>query len=327
MAPNISNQPRCSHCEKSIKDNQPSISCRSCLSWFHKGCSGLTNPEFNKQASLWNKSKETTWACNPCLNLMKSESTNKQTPTSHPRRSIGPGAAPPHAAVTNVDESSNCLTNNKVSLNDIMEKLLYIESLYTNLLSKYEDQIKINADLRSEIAEIKLGLSTGNRTNNPAVNHGTAGQGQEDVILREILQRQARMNNVVIFNLRLEEGIPESVQISSLLSNGLSRQIEVSNVVTVGRANRNGHKPVKVTLSNSSDVLFVLKNRKVLTDSHQIYIEADLSPAQLGRLREVREELRLRRSNGEKNLILRYSDGIPRITTKNLVPPLPTATC
>lgn len=125
------------------------------------------------------------------------------------------------------------------------------------------------------------------------------------------------MHNLMIFNLHLEEGIPESVQISSLLSNKVARQIEATNVVTVGKPNRNGHKPVKVTLSNSSDVSFVLKNRRIFTDSHQIYIEADLSPAQLKQLQDIKEELRLRRSNGEENLILRYISGVPTIVAKN----------
>jgi len=201
-----------------------------------------------------------------------------------------------------------------------MDKLLHIESQYSNLLSKYEDQIKVNNELRSEIEGIRQELSTYKNSNISAATPVSAPQNP-DGIYQEVLRRQARMNNIVIFNLNLEDDIPKEVQVASLLSDGPTHRIEVRNVVIVGNPNRNGHKPVKVTLSNSSDVSYLLRNRKLYIDSYQIYIEADLSPSQLKYLQDTKEELRRRRSNGEENLILRYIAGVPTITTKNLVPP------
>lgn len=201
-----------------------------------------------------------------------------------------------------------------------MDKLLHIESQYSNLLSKYEDQIKVNNELRSEIEDIRQELSTYKNSNISAATPESAPQNP-DGIYQEVLRRQAHMNIIVIFNLNLEDDIPKEVQVASLLSDGLTHRIEARNVVIVGKPNRNGHKPVNVTLSNSSDVSYLLRNRKLYIDSHQIYIEADLSPSQLKYLQDTKKKLRRRRSNGEENLILRYIAGVPTITTKNLVPP------
>lgn len=312
--------PRCSHCEKLIKDNQPSISCRSCLSWFHKGCSGLTNPEFNKQASLWSRAKETTWTCNPCLNAVKP--SNQPSNTTH-RRSIGPGAPSP-TSVPGEDTG----TPKSISLDDIMEKLLHIESQHTNLLSKYEDQVRINAELRSEIGEIKLKLQLSASGGGDEITtlSGAARQNREEEIVQEVVQRQTRMYNVMIFNFNLEEGIPETTQISTILSSNSGQQIVASNVVSFGKPNRNGCKPVKVTLAKTTDVAFLLKNRRHFADRHRIYIEADLSPAQLKQLQDTKEELRNRRSNGEEDLVLKFVRGIPTITSKNLTSQQSTST-
>lgn len=51
--------------------------------------------------------------------------------------------------------------------------------------------------------------------------------------------------------------------------------------------------------------------------SRQIYIEADLTPLQLGELNNKKQELRTRRANGEVDLVLRYTSGRPSIVTKN----------
>ena len=60
-----------------------------------------------------------------------------------------------------------------VTLKDIMEKLNNMEQQYTTLLTRYEEQIKINADLKSEIAEIQQQLlsvkSSGSITTAPEI--------------------------------------------------------------------------------------------------------------------------------------------------------------
>lgn len=266
---------------------------------------------------MWNKSKETTWTCVSCLDVSIPLSGGQGLcPKS--RRSIGPGAAPPLGNPGD-DVPGAPGGSSQVSLSDIMEKLLQIESQYTDLLQKYEDQIKINAELRSELSEVRQQMSAGKGSHSPQATDRNLDNG----ILSEVFQRQSRMNNLMIFNMRLEEGTPELAQISSMLSVAASRQIEPSNMVKVGQPNRNGHKPIKVVLSNNSDVSAVLKNRKKIIENHQIYIEADLSPAQLKQLRDTKEELQNRRAGGEDNLVLRYVNGVPTISTKNLGLPPP----
>lgn len=259
---------------------------------------------------MWTKSRETTWICTTCLDSNNSQADTRRT---NNRRSIGPGAAPSQDLPDDSDEvPNNSRNHNQVSLNDIMDKLLQIEAKHADLLTKYEVQVKINEELRSEIADIRRQISADNGIVNPANILNS-----DNEIFQEVFQRQTRINNLMVFNLGLEEDTPELVQISSLLSSKVSRPVEASSVVRVGKPNRNGHKPLKVTLTNANDVSTVLKNRRKFIDTHQVYIEADLSPAQLKQLNDTKEELRVRRANGEENLILRFTNGIPILTAKN----------
>lgn len=56
----------CGQCETQINPRSACISCCLCVTWFHKGCSGLANKDFNKHAQMWKKSRKNEWACSAC---------------------------------------------------------------------------------------------------------------------------------------------------------------------------------------------------------------------------------------------------------------------
>lgn len=57
---------RCSCCETEIRRNTASIACSMCLSWFHKGCTGISIKNFNSYQTEWRKSHKHTWVCESC---------------------------------------------------------------------------------------------------------------------------------------------------------------------------------------------------------------------------------------------------------------------
>lgn len=136
-------------------------------------------------------------------------------------------------------------------------------------------------------------------------------------IMTEIFERQKRVNNIMIFNFNLPTEGSDTAQVATLLTELCDHPVEVSRVTKLGKPNRNGHKPLKVILSDTQLVHMVLKNRYKVLTSRQIYIEADLTPLQLSELKSKREELRTRRANGEVDLVLRYTKGQPSIISKN----------
>lgn len=56
----------CMVCLRVIKSNQHAVECSRCCSWIHKGCSGLSNVEFEKVRTLAKKSGSHNWACKSC---------------------------------------------------------------------------------------------------------------------------------------------------------------------------------------------------------------------------------------------------------------------
>lgn len=61
----------------------------------------------------------------------------------------------------------------------------------------------------------------------------------------------------------------------------------------------------------------MLTNIRKLGTRQKVYIEADLTPDQRTELVNLKNDLKLRQRNGEKDLFLKYVNGIPKILSKN----------
>ncbi|KAG5893431.1 hypothetical protein JTB14_017871 [Gonioctena quinquepunctata] len=59
---------------------------------------------------------------------------------------------------TTKTNSNDTNTKQEYTLNDIMKKLMEMDNKYTDLLNKYEEQVKVNEVLKSEILIIKWQL-------------------------------------------------------------------------------------------------------------------------------------------------------------------------
>ena len=88
----------------------------------------------------------------------------------------------------------------------------------------------------------------------------------------------------------------------------------------VNRIGKSGEKPrpMRVVLPDSNIALKVIKQKKKLNNS-PARISADLTFRQRQELKKLYEELNTRKENGEENLSLRYTKGLPYIyCAKNL---------
>lgn len=324
MAPDCSNNLKCSHCEKIIKENSPSISCCVCLSWFHKGCSELTAREFNRQVTLWKKSGETTWTCNSCQS--SSIVDPRAGPTSSRNRlSIGPGATITSPKNISDDNDIGRQNDNQVSLRDIMDKLIGMESRYLDLLGKYDEQVRINADLRSEIAEIKRQLLVN--------NEGTVGKHRmaDDLVgesVREFSERQSRQKNLLIFGAN-ENNSPDgqsrkdsdtALATDVILKAYPDVKLQDVKVFRIGRQDPLKKRPIKVVLGSANDVSAIIRHAnqlKKLDQYKQYSLSFDRTPKQIAEYKALKETLLLRSQKGENNLKIKYIGGIPKIVTLN----------
>lgn len=90
---------QCSSCENIIKESTASIACSLCLSWFHKGCTGLSTKDFNKYSTDWKKNRKHGWTCDECK--------ARKPALGEPRRSINPASTYSTQSSTDVDTREN----------------------------------------------------------------------------------------------------------------------------------------------------------------------------------------------------------------------------
>lgn len=153
---------------------------------------------------------------------------------------------------------------------------------------------------------------------NLAVNQATENQ-----IVDELLDRQFRSKNILIFN--LTDDADHSTNDVCTTKEILSAMDLDYNPVKVVRLGRKSDKPrpLKIVLPEINDVFSVLKNKKKL-QSHSTFnsirISSDKTSQQRNHFNSIRRELDERKSNGELDLSIRYVRGSPTIVknSKNL---------
>lgn len=216
------------------------------------------------------------------------------------------------------------LQSGNLALGEKVEKL---NQDLSNLISAKADHTKsycdaLKADLESRSAELSSEIDI---LNGKITAQGVSTQTvvadppsmDNGGLMQEIFERQKRMNNVMLYNMELLPDIPEATQVSNILQTVTGKQVQVNDVVKLGRPNRNGRKSIKLVLSNHTDVANILKLRSKFISSKRIYVEADLSPGQREDLQRVKDDLERRRSNGEANLVIKFERGKPFIASKN----------
>ncbi|KAG5860753.1 hypothetical protein JTB14_001315 [Gonioctena quinquepunctata] len=123
----------------------------------------------------------------------------------------------------------------------------------------------------------------------------------------EIQDRSTRSSNILIHN--IEESSSRSFK------ERIEQDINVGpfKVWRLGQAS-NRSRLLKVTLSNNSDALFCIKNKRKLSENFpNIRIAADLTPSQRNYMKSIYEQLNERKRKGENNLVVKYRYGIPHI--------------
>lgn len=134
-------------------------------------------------------------------------------------------------------------------------------------------------------------------------------------VIREISDRQQRVCNLMIFNLKKSND--DERLISQLFDEIEANPVQIKQVSRVGKPNKNGHQALRIVLDNPEQVKQVLKGKTKLDKSRGIYINADLTPDQRDYLNTVKSQLRDRIAGGETDLTISYVRGTPQIIKKN----------
>lgn len=140
-------------------------------------------------------------------------------------------------------------------------------------------------------------------------------------LINEILDRQFRANNIILFNLpEVESNTVNPISDESILKQLLKLlqlDIHYNNISRVGIKDASKPRPLKITLPNRNDVFKIFSNQKKLKSNptwSNLHFSSDRTKMQRDLMSKLRQELLHRRSNGENDLIIKYFKGVPIIT-------------
>ncbi|XP_060857669.1 methyl farnesoate epoxidase-like [Metopolophium dirhodum] len=167
-------------------------------------------------------------------------------------------------------------------------------------------------DIKSSLDELKASQEKKISTSQMSTNEN---------LLSEVMERQSRSCNLIIFNL------PESKEDSQTKITDYDQLVTIFNTMEtnptkftchrLGKPNSNTEnksRPLKVVLSNTIEVFTLLRSQAKLRNSpnwSNIRLASDRTTMQRDHMRNLREQLQKRRDNGENDLIIKYNKGIP----------------
>lgn len=146
-------------------------------------------------------------------------------------------------------------------------------------------------------------------------------------IIQEISDREKRKNNIIVFGVKEgacntnNEQIGLDTQLVQDICSSLNVKTEGLSVSRLGkfdRSNTDRRRPIKVCFPSETECTNILRNISKLKTNptfSRLSIFRDRTPLQLQIYKDARAELNERLSNGETNLKIKYSKGLPTIVS------------
>lgn len=195
-------------------------------------------------------------------------------------------------------------------------------TLQVNQINNDIENIKIDYSITQEkIKNIEKEISMLKSTDFPshsASNIKSPFLSYENLIL-ELNERSEREKNVVIV------GVPErndkslnarlthdSEQYMQLISTLIENCPKPNKLMRLGKYVPGKDRPLKICYTNRETPKILLQNRSKLPEKIKMY--SDQTPAQKRYLQHIKDELKRRLEDGEKDLVIKYNKGTPCIT-------------
>ncbi|KAJ3660168.1 hypothetical protein Zmor_004636 [Zophobas morio] len=141
----------------------------------------------------------------------------------------------------------------------------------------------------------------------------------EDELITEIMDRQSRANNLIIYNLPEstsstdgERKHDDTTSVMNLIGEQVISEESLRKLRRIGSKNTRRIRPLLMTVSSSADVINILRNYRT---KNNVYINRDLTVKQRNLSFAVRKDFKQRCDNGEKDIKLKYFNGIPKIVS------------
>lgn len=268
----------------------------------------MTRPVLDNYGEELKNPKGKRWFCESC----EPKGGNVKRP------SIGETVDSTGSESPNLNKSHQ---NKTYTLNDVMQKLEEMDSKYEILLEKYEEQLKVNKQFKTEIDELK---KTVKRLEEQKSESTSGVQKTTTDTLNEIRDREYRRKNLVIFGIKeLDSEEPDerrsydiNIFKEILQASGTNGALESLKVVRIGKREVGKTRPMKVMMKEEEDVKTVLLKVKEIKQNQcykNLTFSCDRTKQQLAEYKNLKQILTSRKENGEVDIGIRYIQGVPKI--------------
>lgn len=292
------------------------IQCVSCKEYIHKGC--LKKTKFNTDGSI-------QYCCGvkeiQPLQKLDNQPSQQNTTMDH----IEFPEIDADKIITDINnvDKSQVPENQKALLNAINDSIIVSHNNLQEQINSINNNIK-KIDTKTENLNCRINNTEGKI--NTIIDRLVITEKNIDILntnemqesmIKEFIRRQSKEGNFIIFNFPDSPNANKSdlATIKNLLSNYNLNNIHLKTTRLGKNFIENSNRPMKV-LSNSGDLVYwVFQNRKNIFQPN-ISIQNDLTIAQQESYKKLKEELQHRINNGEKDLIIKYRNGVHFIQHK-----------
>lgn len=212
-------------------------------------------------------------------------------------------------------------TQNKIitSFNQFMEEKKSLDSRFNDLSGKldtisrqFNEVLTKNKSIETKMEQLEVKLSKFE------LNHTSSTSLNQEKILAEIVDRQSRNCNIILFNLpETQSNADDKLSVSNIFRN-IDVIIDPINVLRLGKL-PNKNRPIRATLPTPQDVFVILKNKRKLKNLDafkNITVSSDRTMLQRNHLKTVIDELNARKNAGENDIFIKYINNLP-VVSKN----------
>lgn len=289
----------CPVCVKKVKDDEEGLQCDDpCNRWFHRQCANVPKTEYTKIAS----NTTIKWYCT-------------RADCVHQNTQVSPDISTVLSTLIGKVDSLATMVN---KLSDVPDDTKIIKTEIQSI------QEKLNT-IEPKLEELDRRLTTLEQSD------GSGSSLSTNSVIEELHERNLRKKNLIVFNApESTNNLPQDIKVhdTSLLTSIIHSAIpdfDVSRIKFFRLGSRAAGKPrpIKLIFPSEGDMNQVLSSFSTEQISSlnpslkDVKLSRDRTPLELSSLRDLRRELELRLTAGEKDLTIKYRNGFPKIVKTN----------
>ena len=210
-----------------------------------------------------------------------------------------------------VDTEISDSLNNQEALSNMCNNMKEtLQQSIAEISSKIDRLFSSNSDLCMDInsASEQIDISAKTSINSSSAQHFSSATPSLS-ILDELADRERRRKNLIIYNFSENPDLQaDRSKFQELSATVFDLNLNMTRVTRLGKRNDEKPRPLLISLENDNERAKILSQSGKLRRHNlykNVYIAADKTKYEREKHKKLVDELKVRKSNGEKNLVIR----------------------